>query len=69
MIDEILFVTDVARQQVRHEQIGEGVFPMKRIHHCFLFDPQKMAVRHSDRRSDTESLAAQGALAKEIPLT
>src|ERR1700722_3870484 len=42
LVDQILFVTDVAGKQVGHEHIGEGVFPMKRLHHRLLFDPEEM---------------------------
>ena len=44
--DQILFIADIAGEQVRHEQIGESVFVMKRLHHRLFLDPQKLAVCH-----------------------
>src|SRR5207245_6281034 len=69
LVDQVLFITDIAGQQIRHEHIGKSMFPMKRGHHRLLLDPQKLAVRHCSRGSHTESLACQRAFPKKIPLT
>jgi len=68
LVDQILFVADVAREQISHEHIGKSVFAIKRFHHRLLLNPQKLAVCHCSRRSHTESLACQRAFTKEIPL-
>jgi len=46
LIDQVLFVPDVSRQQIRYEQIGECVFPVKRKHHRLLINAQKFAIRY-----------------------
>src|ERR1022692_3486614 len=33
LINQVFFVTDIPRQQISHEQVGEFMFPMKRFHH------------------------------------
>src|SRR5437016_13032699 len=69
LVDQVLFITDIAGQQIRQEHIGKSRFPMKRGHHRLLLDPQKLAVRHCSRRSHTESLACQRAFPKKLPRT
>src|ERR1700730_3057095 len=68
LVDQILFVADVAREQILHEHIGESVFPMKRVTHRLLLDPQELAVCHCRRGSHTESLACQRPFTEKISL-
>jgi hypothetical protein len=68
LVDQVLFITDIARQQIGHEHIGKSVFPMKRVHHRPLLDPQKLAICHGCRGSHTESLPCQRAFPKKISL-
>src|SRR5205807_10491050 len=69
LVDQVLFITDIPPQQIRHEHIGKGVFPMKRPHHRLLLGAQKLAIRHCSCGSHAESLSCQRAFPKEIPLT
>jgi hypothetical protein len=41
LVDQIFFVTDIARQQIRHEHVGKRVFAVKCIHHRFFVYAQK----------------------------
>src|SRR5213076_904583 len=38
LVDQVLFITDIAGQQIRHEHIGKSMFPMKRGHHRLLLE-------------------------------
>ena len=49
LIDQVL-LSDVPCQQMRYEQIGECVFPVKRTHHRLLVNAQQFAVRHCSCR-------------------
>src|SRR5260370_24067874 len=66
LVDQILFVADIPRQQIRHEQIGKRVLAVQRIHHRFLVDPQNLAIRHRRRRSHAQGLTCQSTFAKEV---
>jgi hypothetical protein len=69
LVNQILLITDIAGQQIRHEQIGKCVFPVKRLHHGFLLNSQQSAIRHGCRRAHSERLACKRTLTEEIPIT
>src|SRR5438132_13892401 len=69
LVDQVLFITDIAGQQIRHEHIGKSMFPMKGGHHRLLFDQAKLAVRHCSPRSPTQTPTCLGAFHKKIPVT
>src|SRR6185369_8678078 len=66
LVNQVLLVADIARQQVRDKQVGKGVLPMKRNHHGLLVDAEKLAFAHGSRRSHADRLPCQGALTEEI---
>ena len=68
MIDQIFFVSDVPRQQVGHEQVGQFVFPMERLHHGLLIDSQNSAIRHCGRRPHAKRLTGQRTFTEELAL-
>src|SRR5271157_849642 len=68
LVDQILFVTDIAREQIRYEQVGKLVFPMKRIHHGFLVDSQHSTICHCRCRTHTKRLASQRTFAEKAPI-
>jgi hypothetical protein len=59
LVDQILFITDIAGELIRHEHIGQGMFVVQGVHHRLLVDPQNLAVCHCGRRSHAESMACQ----------
>ena len=69
LIDQILLVTDVSPQQIRHEQIGKRVFPVQRFHHGSLVDLQNSAIRHGGCRTHAERLTCKRTFAEKAPLT
>jgi hypothetical protein len=69
LVNQILFVLDVPRQQMRDEQIGKGVFPVKRIHHGLFLNSQNRAVRHCGCSADAESSARKRTFAEDTPIT
>ena len=68
LVDEILFVADVASQQIRHKHVGKRVFAVKRTHHHLLVDPQQLAVCHGRGGPHAQELPRQSSLAKKISL-
>src|SRR5205807_3586910 len=69
LVDQILFITDIARQQIGDEHIGKCVFPMKRFHHGLFFNSQDRAIGHCRRGAHTESLAGKRAFAEKTLVT
>ena len=68
LVDQILFIPDIARQQIGHEHVGKGVTPMQGAHHCFFLNAQQAALRHRHGRSHAHSLSRQCAFSKKIPI-
>src|SRR5271166_1506023 len=68
LVDQILFVADIAREQIRDEKVGQLVFPMKNIHHGFLVDSHHSTICHCRCRTHTERLASQRTFAEKTPL-
>src|SRR5438445_4047334 len=68
LVDQILFITDIARKHIRDEHIGKCVFPMKRFHHGLLFNSQDGTIRHCGCSAHAESLARKRTLSEETPL-
>lgn len=48
------------------EQVRKAMFPMKRVHHDFLADPQNRAIGHGCGRTHAESLARKRAFTEKI---
>jgi hypothetical protein len=69
LINQIFFVTDVARQQIGHEHVGKFVFPMKRFHHGFLVDSQNSTIRHCGCRTHADGWARKRTFAEKVSLT
>ena len=66
LVNQILFVTDVPRQQIGHEQVREFVFPVQRFHHGFLVDSQNRAIRNRGCGAHAERLACERTFAEEV---
>src|SRR5580658_757949 len=69
LVNQILFVPDVPCQQISYEHVGQSMFTVESLHHRFLVDAQKSAIRHSGRTTHAESLAREGTLAEKVSLT
>jgi len=69
LINQVFFVTDVPRQQIGDEHVGNGVFPMKRLHHGLLVDSQNSAIRQRGCRAHAECLACKGPLTEKVSFT
>jgi hypothetical protein len=69
LVNQALFISDVPGQQIRYEQVGQSMFTVESLHHRFLVDAQKSAIRHSGRAADAESLASERTLAEKVSLT
>ena len=69
LVDEILFVADIARQQIRYEHFGKRGLAMQCIHHRLLIHPQNLAIRHGGCGAHTQELPCQRTLAKKVPFT
>ena len=69
LVNQILFVSDVPRQQICDEHIGKGVFPVKRVHHCLFLNPQNSAIRHRGCRAHAQRLSCKRTFAEETLLT
>jgi hypothetical protein len=69
LVNQILFITDIARQQLRHEQIGERLFPVEGLHHGPFLNSQNSAIRHGRCRAHAEGLACKRTFAEEAPIT
>jgi hypothetical protein len=59
LVHQILFVADIAGQQIRDEHVGKRVFAVKSIQHRFLFYPQKFAIAHGHRGAHAQKLTCQ----------
>src|SRR5437879_4524771 len=69
LVDQVLFIADVARQQIGDEHIGKCVFPMKRFHHGLLFNSQYRAIGHCRCRAHAKGLSGKGAFAEKTLVT
>src|SRR5580700_9924482 len=69
MVHQVLFVSDVPCQQISDEQVGESVFPVERLHHCFLPNAQKLAIGHCRGSSHAERLTRKATFTKKVLLT
>ena len=65
LVDEVLFDLDVARQQIRDEELGELLLSMERADHVALVHPQDAGRLDRGRGGHPEGLGRQAALAKE----
>ena len=66
LIDQILFDSDVARQHVREEPVGECRMFVQHPDHVALGDSHEGRPHDGRRRSHAQGLPGQAALAQEI---
>src|SRR5207245_1048265 len=66
LVDQILFVSHVARKQMRDEQFRDAVLFMQHARHQRLFDPGKRTVCHRGSRGYTQRLTCKAPLAEEF---
>src|ERR1700677_2171654 len=69
LVNQILFVSNVPRQQISYEHVGQSMFTVESLHHRFLVDAQKFAICHCRCSSHAERLTCEAAFTKKIPLT
>jgi hypothetical protein len=69
LVNKILFVLDVPRQQICDEQIGKGVFPVKRVHHGLFLNSQNSAICHCGCSAHAERLTCKRTFAEETSIT
>jgi hypothetical protein len=69
LVNQILFVSDVSRQQMCDEQIRKGMFPAKRVHHGPLLNSQYSAIGHCGCSAHAERLACKRTFAEETRIT
>jgi hypothetical protein len=68
LVNQVLFVSDVPRQQIRHEHIGKRVFPVKHFHHGLLIDSHHGAITHCGRGALAERLPCKANFSEEVGL-
>src|SRR2546421_10453382 len=68
LVHQVLFIPDVPCEQVCNKHVGETLFPVKRLHHCFFLDSQQCAIRHSCCSTHAERLASQRSFAEKTPV-
>jgi hypothetical protein len=68
LVNQALFISDVPGQQIRYEQVGQSMFTVESLHHRFLVDAQKSAIRHGGRTAHAESLARERTFAEKVSL-
>ena len=68
LVDEVFFVADVARQQIRYKHVGKRMFAVKHTDHHLLIHPQKLAVGHGRGGSHAQELTCQRSLAEKVSL-
>src|SRR6202790_389623 len=68
LIDQILFVSDVPRQQICHEHIGKRMFPVEHFCHGLLVDFHHGAIGHCDCGAQAERLPCKATFSEEIAL-
>jgi len=68
LVDEVIFVADIARQQVRDKHVGKRVFAVKHTHHHLLVHPQQLAVGHGRGGPHAQELPGQRSLTKKVSL-
>ena len=66
LIDQIRFVSDVARKQMHDEQFREVVLFVQCARHQRLLNPGQSAISHGGSRGDAQQLACQASLAEEV---
>ena len=66
LIDEVLFVSDVARQQVSYEQFRDVVLFVQHAHHQRLVDLVKSAVGQRGSRGHAQRPAGEAPLAEKL---
>jgi hypothetical protein len=68
LVNQVFFMSDVPRQQVRYEHIRKCSFPMDHFHHGFLIDAHYRAIGHCGRGAHAESLSCEATFAEEFAL-
>ncbi len=66
MIDQVLFVADVAGQQIGYEYIGKRMFAVERVHHGLFFDAQEFAIGHGGSGAHAQTLTGERSFSKEV---
>src|SRR5215216_8160338 len=66
LIDQVFLNPAVARQKIRHEQLGKLWLGMKEVYHGLLRYRGDQAFFHRRRGRDTQLMAVQATLAEEL---
>ena len=66
LVDQVFLDPAVARQKMRHEELGKARLGLKNAKHLGLAHPHDLAVGHGLGRCQTQALADQAAFAKEL---
>jgi hypothetical protein len=68
LVNQILFVSDIPRQQIGHEHVGKCMLPVNHVQHAFLIDAHYRAIGHGGCGARANSLSQEAAFSKEIVL-
>ena len=68
LVNQILFIPNVPCQQICHEHVGKGMFPVKHFHHVRLIDSHHCAIGHCGCGAQAERLPCKATLSQEIAL-
>jgi hypothetical protein len=68
LVNQVLFISEVPRQQICYEHVGQRMFPVKHFHHVFLVDFHHIGIGHCGCREQAESLPCEAAFSEEIAL-
>jgi hypothetical protein len=69
LVNQILFISDIPRQQIGHEHVGKCMLPMNHVQHGFLIDAHYRAIGHGGGRAHANSLSRKAAFPEEIAFT
>src|SRR6267378_59254 len=66
LIHQILFDSDVPREHIRHEAVGESMFSVEHANHLVLLNNEQSRGRNRGRRPHSNRLTCYAPLSKKV---